>query len=94
MIDLIAIGPWHGLCSMSVAEREFYPGQERETDMKNLTYEIYLANPAVREQLEREARRARAEAMHQYIVAPLMRMFSQVFRRAAPRPAALLQMSV
>jgi len=66
---------------MSVAEREFDPGKERENDMKNLTYEIYLANPAVREQLEREARRARAEAMHQYIVTPLMKMFSQMFRR-------------
>jgi len=62
--------------------------------MKDLTYEIYLANPAVREQLEREARHARAEAMFQYIVAPLMKMFSRMFRRAGPKPAASLQMSV
>lgn len=62
--------------------------------MKNLTYEIYLANPAVQEQIEREARRARAEAMHQYIVTPLIKMFSQMFRRARPKPAASLQMSV
>lgn len=62
--------------------------------MKNLTYEIYLANPAVREQLERQARRARAEAMHQYIVAPLMKMFSRMFRRAGRKPVASLQMSV
>lgn len=80
---------------MSVAKREFDPGQKKETDMKNLTYEIYLANPAVREQIEREVRRARAEAMYQYIVAPLMKMFSQMFRRAGPKPAASgLQMSV
>ena len=79
---------------MSVAEREFDPGQEKEIDMKNLTYEIYLANPAVREQIEREVRRARAEAMYQYGVAPLMKMFSQMFTRAGPKPAALLQMSV
>ena len=79
---------------MSVIEREFGPGQEKETDMKNLTYEIYLANPAVREQIEREVRRARAEAMYQYIAAPLMKMFIQMFRRAGPKPAASLQMSV
>ena len=73
---------------MSVAEREFDPGQIKETDMKNLTYEIYLTNPAVREQFEREVRRARAEAMHQYVVMPLVKMFTRVFRRASPKPAA------
>lgn len=51
--------------------------------MENLTYEIYLANPGVREQLEREARRTRAEAVHRFIVAPLIGMF----RRARPRTA-------
>jgi hypothetical protein len=56
--------------------------------MENLTYEIYLSNPAVREQLEREARLARAEAMHQYAVVPLVKMFSRMFRRAEPKPAA------
>ena len=61
--------------------------------MENLTYEIYLANPLVREELEREARRARAEAMYRYVVAPLARMFSRILR-ARPKPAPLLQMSV
>lgn len=56
--------------------------------MENLTYEIYRANPAVREQIEREVRCARAEAMHQYIVTPLMNMFSRMFSRAEPKPAA------
>ena len=45
--------------------------------MKNLTYEAYLADPAVREQIEREVRRARAEAVHQFIVAPLLRLFKR-----------------
>jgi hypothetical protein len=45
--------------------------------MKNLTYETYLNDPAVREQLEREVRRARAEAVHEFIVAPLMRLFKR-----------------
>ncbi len=55
--------------------------------MENLTYEIYLANPRVREQLEREVRRARAEAMHRYIAAPLATMFIRMFGRAQPTPA-------
>jgi len=51
--------------------------------MKNLTYEAYLANPsAVLEQVEREARRERAEAMHRFIVAPL----AQLFKRPAAKP--------
>jgi len=32
--------------------------------MKNLTYEMYVANPGIREQFELEARRARSEAVH------------------------------
>jgi hypothetical protein len=43
--------------------------------MEHLTYEMYLANPAVREQIEREARRARAEAMYAYIAQPVMNLF-------------------
>ena len=63
--------------------------------MKNLTYQMYLANPAaVREQIEREVRRARAEAMHQYIVLPLIEMFCRMLRRVQPKPAPSLQISV
>ena len=62
--------------------------------MKNLTYEMYLANPAVREQIEREARRARAEAMRQYIALPLMNLLCRMVRRMQPKPAPSLQMSV
>lgn len=47
--------------------------------MENLTYEIYLADPAVREQIEREVRRARAETMRRYIVALI-----GMFRRTRP----------
>jgi hypothetical protein len=32
--------------------------------MKNLTYDAYIANPAIREQFEREARQLRAAAVH------------------------------
>ena len=46
--------------------------------MKTPTYEDYLANPAaVVEQVEREAHRARAAAVHEFIVAPLMRLFQR-----------------
>jgi hypothetical protein len=69
------------------------PGKKKETDMKNLTYEIYLANPRVREQIEREVRRARAEAMYQYVVAPLAKMFCRMFMRAQPKPAPSLDLN-
>jgi hypothetical protein len=46
--------------------------------MKTPTYQDYLANPAaVMEQLERTARRERAAAVHELIVAPLMRLFKR-----------------
>ena len=71
---------------MSVAEREFDPEARRKgTDMKNLTYEMYLANPALREQLEREARRARSEAIYAFFWALPARMARQIFTRAEPR---------
>jgi len=56
--------------------------------MENLTYEIYLADPAVRERIEREARQARAQAIQQYIVTPLVKMFSRMFGAERPLPAA------
>ena len=56
--------------------------------MENLTYEVYLSNPAVREQIEREARRARAQAMNQYVAMPLAKMFSRMFGHAERKPAA------
>ncbi len=51
--------------------------------MKNLTYEIYLAHPEIRDQIEREVRRARAEAFDQYVIAPLINAFRKLFRCAA-----------
>ena len=42
--------------------------------MENITYEDYLANPSeVLAQIQLEASRARALAVHQYIFAPLAR---------------------
>ena len=41
--------------------------------MKNLTYEKYLAEPALREQIAAAARRAQAIAMHRYLLQPLVR---------------------
>lgn len=51
--------------------------------MENLTYKAYLANPEIRVRIEREVRCARAEAVHEFIVAPVARMFSRMFQRAA-----------
>jgi len=61
--------------------------------MRNLTYQMYLTNPEVREQIEREVRRARAEAMFTYIAMPVARMLSRMFRRPQPRPVTSLQMA-
>jgi hypothetical protein len=56
--------------------------------MNKPTYQDYLANPsAVLEQVDREARRERAEALHHFIVAPLL----QVFRRPAAQRAPVFQ---
>ena len=41
--------------------------------MKNLTNEMYRANPALREQIEEEARTLRLEAIDQFIVQPVVR---------------------
>jgi hypothetical protein len=41
--------------------------------MKNIAYETYLADPAVREGIEHAARRAQAIALHRYLIAPLVR---------------------
>jgi len=55
--------------------------------MENLTYEAYLANPEIRDQIEHEVRRARAEAVRQFIAAPIARMFARMFNlfQRAPR---------
>jgi hypothetical protein len=51
--------------------------------MKAPSYRDYLANaPAVLEQVERAARRERAEAMDCFVFTPLMRFL----RRAMPKP--------
>jgi len=45
------------------------------TAMKNLTYADYLADPeATLERIQREARRARVEAIGQYLLEPLARL--------------------
>jgi hypothetical protein len=53
--------------------------------MEDLTYQAYLANPELRDRIEREVRLARAEAVHRLIVAPLARMFVWMFDRMLHR---------
>lgn len=56
--------------------------------MKTPTYQDFLADPsAVLEQVNRAARRERADAMHHFLFAPLTRLF----KRALPKRAQLLQ---
>jgi hypothetical protein len=49
----------------------------------HLTYEIYLASPEIRDEIERGARQARAEAVEQYVTTPCISAFTKLFRRAA-----------
>lgn len=49
--------------------------------MKRVTCEKYLANEALREQLEREARRARSEAVQVRIGGLLKSLFSRASAR-------------
>jgi hypothetical protein len=41
-----------------------------------LTYEALLADPRLLQESLAEARRARADAVHRYLIAPLVRLFS------------------
>lgn len=44
--------------------------------MRNLTYDMYISNPAVRSQLERQVRRMRAEAVQAFFAAVARAIFS------------------
>jgi hypothetical protein len=56
--------------------------------MKPVTYEAYKANPiAVLEQVARQARRERAEAVHRFFIAPVIGLF----KRTASKPALHLR---
>jgi len=48
--------------------------------VENLTYKIYLANPEIRDRIEREVRRARAEAFDRHILTPLLNACSRLSR--------------
>ena len=50
--------------------------------MGNRTYEAYRSDPAVREQLEREARELQTQEVNRLILAPLARWLRQTFTHA------------
>jgi hypothetical protein len=52
--------------------------------MDNVTYEAYRSNPAVREQLEREAREERRREVQRLMVAPVVRWIKHAFTGAQP----------
>lgn len=58
--------------------------------MGNVIYEAYRRNPGLREQVEREARIARAKEMDRLIVAPLLRCLRRTFSRAQSNSAPVL----
>jgi hypothetical protein len=60
--------------------------------MKNVTYQNYLSDPAVRAELEDEARRARNEAIDQYLITPVTTMVKRMFNtlHSGPKAASAL----
>jgi hypothetical protein len=61
----------------------------KEASVEDLTYQMYLTDPDVRERLEREARRAQAEAVRTYIVAPLQQLFKRMRTATGPGETSL-----
>ena len=61
--------------------------------MKNLTYEIYLASPQIRDQIEREARRARNDAINQFVITPLINACGWLLKRAVQALLAILTLA-
>ena len=46
--------------------------------MENLTYNLYRANPNFRQELEAEARRLRHEAVREFVVMPVVRLYRRL----------------
>ena len=63
--------------------------------MKNLTYQNYLKDPAVRAELEAEVRRARNETINRYLITPVVTMVRTTFNalRLGPKAAPALSTS-
>lgn len=52
--------------------------QNRRIDLNDVSYQMLLENPALLEQVERQARRERSQAMHELMVAPVARFFERL----------------
>ena len=63
--------------------------------MKNLTYQNYLDDPAVRAELEAEVRRARNEAIDRYLITPVVTVVRTTFNslHIGPKAAPALSTS-
>jgi hypothetical protein len=55
--------------------------------MENVTYEAYRSNPAIREQLELEARHERRMEVDRLLVTPLVRWAHRIFAAMTPTSA-------
>ena len=45
--------------------------------MQPLSYQAYLQDPSIRQQIDRDVRRMRSEAVHRYLVMPVKALFSR-----------------
>jgi hypothetical protein len=69
------------------------PAAANLPDMKQLTYQTYLTDPAMRQQIDAAVRGARAQALQRYLFAPLARFCGKLvsIRGAGLQPAPSLQ---
>lgn len=56
-------------------------------DASNLGYQAVVENPDLRKQLERDARRERARAVHELFIAPVLRLFGRQWTAGPTRPS-------
>jgi hypothetical protein len=54
--------------------------------MENLTYRDYCADLMLRKEIDAEVRRLQREAVEEYVVAPLVRMWKRMVSRAHAAP--------
>jgi hypothetical protein len=51
---------------------------QNRIDLNDVSYQTLLEDPALLDQIERQARRERSQAMHELMVAPAVRFFERL----------------
>jgi hypothetical protein len=68
---------WHAPCNAEgTGENE--SATPKETSMENLTYRQYCEDPAVRERIDEHVQELRREAVREFIVKPVVRVWKRL----------------